>query len=124
MTDEIPDAPGTATLVVPMPGSVRPPTDTAAATLSWLSAHGAPRTAEVLDRLQHHAWTIELPDPDAATQSELWATARFPDLERARAAARPYYGRVRDVMRWAPVDPPAKATLLNLAAAAMTGRRS
>jgi len=111
MTDEIRDGPGIATLVVPMPGSVRAPTDSAAATLSWLSAHGAPRTAEVLDRLQRHAWTIELPDPDAATQSELWATARFPDLERAR----PYYGRVRDVMRWAPVDPPAKATLLSLA---------
>ena len=115
MTDEIADGPGIATLVVPLPGSVRAPTDSAAATLSWLSAHGAPRTAEVLDRLQRHAWTIELADPDAATQFELWATARFPDLESARAAARPYFGRVRDVMRWARVDPPAKATLLNLA---------
>jgi hypothetical protein len=115
MTDEIPDGPGIATLVVAMPGSVRPATDTVAAMLRWLRAHGAPRTAEVLDRLQRHAWTIELPDPDAATQSELWATARFPDLERARAAARPYYGRVGDLMRWAPVDSPATATLLHLA---------
>jgi hypothetical protein len=73
MTDEIPDGPGIATLVVPMPGSVRPPSDTVAAMLSWLSAHGAPRTAEVLGRLRRHAWAIELPDPDAATQSELIA---------------------------------------------------
>ena len=87
MTDEIPDGPGIATLVVPMLGSVRAPTDSAAATLSWLSAHGAPRTAEVLDRLQRHAWTIELPDPDAATQSELWATARFP-ISKGRAPRR------------------------------------
>jgi hypothetical protein len=117
MTDEIPDGPGIATLVVPMPGSVRPPSDTVAAMLSWLSAHGAPRTAEVLGRLRRHAWAIELPDPDAATQSELWASARFPDLERARAAARPYSGRVSDLMRWAPVDPPAEALLLHLAEA-------
>lgn len=115
MTDETPDEPGIATLVVPMPGSVRPPSDTAGAMLSWLSAHGAPRTAEVLDRLQRHAWTIELPDLDAATQSELWATAVFPDLERARAAARPYSGRVSDLMRWAPVDQPAQTTLLHFA---------
>ena len=115
MIDEIPDGPGIATLVVPMPGSVRPPTDTAAAMLSWLSAHGAPRTAEVLGRLQRQAWTIELPNPDAATQTELWATARFSDVEQARAAARPHHGRVRDLMRWASTDQPAAATLLRIA---------
>ena len=115
MTDEIPDGPGIATLVVPMPGSVRPPTDTAAAMLSWLSAHGAPRTAEVLCRLQRQAWTIELPNPDAATQTELWATARFSDVEQALAAARPHHGRVRDLMRWASADQPADATLLHIA---------
>jgi hypothetical protein len=49
--DEIPGGPGIATLVIPMSGSVRPPTDTAAAMLTWLSAHGEPRTAEVLRRL-------------------------------------------------------------------------
>ena len=115
MTDEIPDGPGIATLVVPMPGSVRPPTDTAAAMLSWLSAHGAPRTAEVLCRLQRQAWTIELPNPDAATQTELWATARFSDVEQALAAARPHHGRVRDLMRWASAHHPADATLLHIA---------
>ena len=55
-----------------LPGSVRPPTDSAAAMIcAWLFAHGAPRTAEVLRRLQRHAWAIEPPDPDAATQTEL-----------------------------------------------------
>ena len=115
MTNEIPGGPGIATLVIPMPGSVRPPTDTAAAMLTWLSAHGAPRTAEVLGRLQRHAWTIEPPKPDAATQTELWATARFTDVERARAAARPYHERVSDLMRWTPADQPANATWLRFA---------
>ena len=115
MTDEIPRGPGIATLVIPMPGSVRPPTDTAAAMLTWLSAHGAPRTAEVLRRLQCHAWTIEPPNPDAATQTELWATARFADVAQARAAARPYHERVSDLMRWARADQPADATWLRFA---------
>jgi hypothetical protein len=115
MTDEIPRGPGIATLVIPMPGSVRPPTDTAAAMLTWLSAHGAPRTAEVLRRLQCHAWTIEPPNSDAATQTELWATARFADVAQARAAARLYHGRVSDLMRWAPADQPADATWLRFA---------
>jgi hypothetical protein len=35
-----------------------------------LSAHGAPRTAEVLRRLQRHARAIEPPESDAATQTE------------------------------------------------------
>jgi hypothetical protein len=56
MADEIPDGPGIATLVVPMLGSVRPPSDTVAAMLIWLSAHARadavaparPRVASVL----------------------------------------------------------------------------
>jgi hypothetical protein len=92
MTEEFPHEPGLAILVVPMPGSVRPPTDSATAMIAWLFVHGAPRTAEVLRRLQRHAWAIEPPDPDAATQTELWATARFADVEQARAAARPLPG--------------------------------
>jgi hypothetical protein len=77
-----------------------------------LSAHGAPRTAEVLRRLQRQAWAIEAADSDAATQTERWPTARFADLEQARAAARPYHGRVNDLMRWAPADRPAEVTWL------------
>jgi hypothetical protein len=77
MTKELPHGPGIAVLVIPMPGSVRPPTDTAATMIAWLFAHGAPRTAEVLSRLQRDAWTIEPPRPDTATQTELWATSRF-----------------------------------------------
>jgi hypothetical protein len=115
MTDDLPHGPGLAMLVVPMPGSVRPPTDSAAAMIAWLVKHGAPRTAEVLRRLQHQGWTIEPPDPDAATQTELWAVARFADIEQARVAARPYHGRVSDLMRWAPADRPADATLLAFA---------
>jgi hypothetical protein len=47
----------------------------------------------VLRRLQHQGWTIEPPDADAATQTALWAVARFADIEQARVAARPYHGR-------------------------------
>ena len=83
--------------------------------IAWLSAHGALRTAEVLKWLQRHEWAIEPSDPDAATQTELRATARFADVEQARAAARPYHGRVNDLMRWAPADRPEDATLLPLA---------
>jgi hypothetical protein len=112
VTDEPPHDPGLALLVVPMPGSVRPPTAGAATMIAWLSAHGAPRTAEVLRRLQRHEWAIEPSDPDAATQTALRATARFADVEQARAAARLYHGRVRDRMRWAPADRPADARWL------------
>ena len=115
MTEERAPGSGLAVLVVPMPGSVRPPTDSAAAMIAWLSIHGAPRTAEVLRRLQRHAWAIEAPDSDAATQTELWATARFADVEQARAAARPYHGRVSELMRWTPADRPADATWLAVA---------
>jgi hypothetical protein len=123
MTEELLHGPGLAMLVVPMPGSVRPPTDSAAAMIAWLFAHGAPRTAEVLRRLQRHAWVVEPPDPDAATQTELWATARFADVEQARAAARPYHGRVGDLLRWAPADRPADATSLPFAERGADRRR-
>jgi hypothetical protein len=89
MTEEPPHGPGIAALVIPMPGSVRPPTDSAAAMIAWLFAHGAPRTADVLSRLQRDAWTIEPPSPDAATQTELWATSRFADVEQASHRAAP-----------------------------------
>jgi hypothetical protein len=115
MTDELPPGPGLAMLVVPMPGSVRPPTDSAAAMIAWLVKHGAPRTADVLARLQHQGWAIEPPDPDAATQTELRAVARFADIEQARVAVRPYHGRVSDLLRWAPADRPADAMLLTFA---------
>jgi hypothetical protein len=39
--------------------------------IAWLFRHGAPRTGEVLRRLERHAWTLELPDPAAPTQSRL-----------------------------------------------------
>jgi hypothetical protein len=38
--------------------------------IGWLSAYGAPRAAEVLGRLPRHAWAIEPPNSDAATQTE------------------------------------------------------
>jgi hypothetical protein len=44
----------------------------------------------VLRRLERHGWTLELPDPVASTQSELWAGAHFAGVEQARAAARPF----------------------------------
>ncbi len=80
--------------------------------ITWLSSHGAPRTAEVLTRLQRDGWTIEPPNPDAAPQTELCATARFPNVEQARAAAHLYRGRVSDLMRGAPADRPADAMSL------------
>ena len=91
-----------------MPSGVRPPTGDTAAMIAWLARHGAPRTGEVLARLQRHAWTLELPDPAASTQSELWASARFADVEQARAAARPFMGRINGLMRWTPADRPAE----------------
>jgi hypothetical protein len=104
--EQFSNSPGIAVLVIPMPGGVRPPTDDTAAMIAWLSRHGAPRTGDVLTRLQRHAWTIELPDSAASTQSELWASARFAGVEQARAAARPFEGRVDGLMRWTPADRP------------------
>jgi hypothetical protein len=108
--EQLPDGPGIAVLVIPMPGGVRPPTDDPAAMIAWLARHGAPRTGEVLARLKRDAWTIELPNPAASTQSELWASARFAGVEQARAAARPFEGRVDRLMRWTPADRPAETT--------------
>jgi hypothetical protein len=105
MSEQLPPEAGIAVLVIPMPGNVEPPTDTPAATIAWLYRHGAPRTGEVLRRLERHGWTIEPPDPAAATQTELWASADFADVEQARAAARPFLGRINDRMRWEPAGP-------------------
>ena len=106
--EQLPDGPGIAVLVIPMPSGVRAPTGDTAAMIAWLARHGAPRTGEVLARLQRHAWTLELPDPAASTQSELWASARFAGVEQARAAARPFEERVDRLMRWTPSARPAE----------------
>jgi hypothetical protein len=108
--EKLPDGPGMAMLVVRMPGGVRPPTDDTAAMIAWLARHGAPRTGEVLRRLERHGWTLELPEPAASTQCELWASGRFAGVEQARAAARPFEGRVDGLMRWTPADRPAHTT--------------
>ena len=78
MGEELSPGPGTAVLVVPMPGGMETPTDTVAAMIAWLFRHGGPRTGEVLTRLERHSWTLELPYPGAVAQTELWASARFP----------------------------------------------
>jgi hypothetical protein len=114
MTDEPAGAPGIAVLVIPMPGGMAVPTDTFAAMIAWLYRHGGPRTGEALARLERRGWTLQLPDPDAGTQTELWASARFADVAQARAAAREFEGRVGDQLRWAPVDRPGEATMLPL----------
>jgi hypothetical protein len=62
MTDDLHRGPGLAMLFMLMPGSVRPPTDGAAAMIAWLAKHDAPRKAEVPRRLQHQGWTIESPN--------------------------------------------------------------
>jgi hypothetical protein len=114
MSYEAPAGPGTATLKVAMPGTVRPPTDAIPAMIAWLHAHGAPRTAEVLERLQRHGWTIEVPDPAADVQTEFTAHGRFADVEHARIAAREYHGRVHEMMRWAPGDRATDAVVVPL----------
>jgi hypothetical protein len=111
---QLPDGPGIAVLVIAMPGGVRPPSDDTGAMIAWLFRHGGPRTGEVLRRLQRHGWTLKLPDPAASTQSELWASARFAGVEQARAAARPFEGRVDPLMRWTPADRPAETTSVPL----------
>ncbi len=108
--EQLPDGPGMAVLVIPMPGGVRPPTDDIEAMIAWLARRGAPRTGEVLTRLRRHGWTLEVPDPAASMQSELWASARFAGVEQARAAARPFEGRVDGLMRWTPADRPSETT--------------
>jgi hypothetical protein len=112
MKEEPAPGPGVAVLVIPMPGGMAVPTDTARAMIAWLYRHGGPRTAEVLSRLERRGWTLELPDPAAGTQTELWASARFPDVAAARTAARPFQPRIREVMRWAPAHRSGEAMLL------------
>ena len=114
MVDQISGSPGIASLVIPMPGSVRVPSNDAETMITWLSAHGAPRNAEVLTRLQRHGWTVEVTDPDLARQCELRASAGFTDLEQARAAARPFRRRVGDQMRWMPADCAGEPTYVSL----------
>jgi hypothetical protein len=111
---EPPPEPGVAVLVIRMPGGMETPTDTVPAMIAWLFRHGGPRTGEVLRRLQRHGWTLELSDPAAWAQSELWASARFPDAEQARAAARPFQGRVDELMRWTAVDGSAETMTVDL----------
>jgi hypothetical protein len=107
--DQLPDGPGIAVLVTAVPGGVRSATDDAAALIAWLARHRAPH------RRSAHAATAprldaQVPDPAAATRSELWASARFAGVEQARAAARPFEGRVDGLMRWTPADRPAETT--------------
>src|SRR5919106_3065593 len=110
MNGEPARGPGIAALVIAMPGGMAAPTDTFPAMIAWLYRHGGPRTGEVLERLERHGWQLELPDPGAGTQTELWASARFADVAEARAAAEPFQGRVGEQMRWTPVDRPDEAT--------------
>jgi hypothetical protein len=112
MDEELARGPGSAVLVIPMPGGMAVPTDTFPAMIAWLYRHGGPRTGEALTRLERHGWKLELPDPDAGTQTELWASARFADVAHARAAAKAFQGRVGEEMRWAPVDRPGEAAML------------
>jgi hypothetical protein len=103
MDEELARGPGSAVLVIPMPGGMAVPTDTFPAMIAWLYRHGGPRTGEVLTRLERHGWKLELPDPDAGTQT---------DVAHARAAAKAFQGRVGEEMRWAPVDRPGEAAML------------
>jgi hypothetical protein len=112
MNEEPIRGPGIAVLVIPMPGGTAAPTDTFPTMIAWLYRHGGPRTGEVLTRLERRGWKLELPDPYAGAQTELWASARFADVADARAAAKPFQARVDDKMRWAAVDRPGEATML------------
>ena len=83
MNEEPGRGPGIAVLVIPMPGGIGITTDTFPAMIDWLYRHAGPRTGEVLTRLERHGWELKLPDPDAGTQTELWASARFAALPNA-----------------------------------------
>ena len=122
MSREPPPGPGVALLVVPMPGGVRPPTDDVEAMIAWLYRHGAPRTGEVLRRLQRHAWAIELPEPDADTQDALWARGAFAGVAAALASAEEVAGRVDPSLRWTPADRPSEVAEVALAGPAEEGR--
>jgi hypothetical protein len=97
-----------------MPGGARPPTGPPEDMIAWLYRHGGPRTGEVLRRLERHGWTISAPEPEAATQSELWAGAEFAGVEEATAAAQPFVGRVASAMRWTPAGRPGETTAVAL----------
>ena len=112
MNEEPARGPGVAVLAIPMPAGMAVPTDIFPAMIAWLYRHGGPRTSEVLTRLERHGWELKLPDPDAGTQTELWASARFADMAHVRAAAKPFHGRVGDMMRWAFLDRPGEAAML------------
>jgi hypothetical protein len=114
MNQEPARGPGIAVLVIPMPGGMAAPTDTFPAMIAWLHRNGGPRSGEVLTRLERHGWKLELPDPGASMQTELWASARFADVAHARVAAMPFQDRVGDQMRWAPDDPHGEAAMLPL----------
>ena len=58
MSEELSPGPGTAVLVIPMPGGMEAPADTVAAMIAWLFRHGGPRTGEVLTRLERHGWSL------------------------------------------------------------------
>lgn len=122
MSPEPPPGPGVALLVVPMPGGVRPPTDGIEAMIAWLYRHGAPRTGEVLRRLERHAWAIELPDPHADTQDALWARGEFADVGAALASAEEVAARVDPTLRWTPADRPGEVAEVALEAAGDEGR--
>jgi hypothetical protein len=106
VSSEPPPGPGVAVVVVPMPGGVRPPTDAVDDMIAWLYRHGAPRTGEVLRRLERQAWAIELPAPGADTQEALWARAEFPGPEAAVAAVAEVAGRIDPMLRWTPAGRP------------------
>src|SRR5215207_4513124 len=112
MNEEPIRGPGIAVLLIPMPSGMAAPTDTFPTMIAWLVPPRRAAHREVLTRLERHGWKLELPDPDAGAQTELWASARFADVAHARAAAKPFQGRVDGKMRWAAVDRPGEATML------------
>jgi len=118
MSEELSPGPGTAVLVIPMPGGMEAPTDTVAAMIAWLFRHGRPRTGEVLTRLERHGWTLELPYPGAVAQTAVGLRS-LPEHRAGASLTRPFQGRVSDLMRWTPADRPADAT--RLAAAEPSG---
>ena len=98
MSEELSPGPGTAVLVIPMPGGMEAPTDTVAAMIAWLFRHGRPRTGEVLTRLERHGWTLELPYPGAVAQTAVGLRS-LPEHRAGASLTRPFQGRVSDLMR-------------------------
>jgi hypothetical protein len=60
--------------------------------IAWLCRNGRPRTGAVLMRLERHGWKLELPDPDAGAQTELWASTRFADVGPRERQPSPFRG--------------------------------